>query len=65
MSSNQIKGIGIAYQMHGMVVVDNQQEVLRPSIVWCDSRVVEIKFILASILLVFASILIVLIIIFL
>ncbi|MDQ3291843.1 MAG: FGGY family carbohydrate kinase, partial [Bacteroidota bacterium] len=28
-----IKGIGIAYQMHGLVVVDENQEVLRPSII--------------------------------
>ena len=41
-SPNQIKGIGIAYQMHGLVVVDKNQEVLRPSIIWCDSRAVEI-----------------------
>jgi xylulokinase len=41
-SANQIKGIGIAYQMHGMVVVDKNQEVVRPSIIWCDSRAVEI-----------------------
>ena len=41
-SSKQVKGIGIAYQMHGMVVVDKNQEVLRPSIIWCDSRAVEI-----------------------
>lgn len=38
----QIKGIGIAYQMHGLVLVDENQEVLRPSIIWCDSRAVEI-----------------------
>lgn len=38
----QIKGIGIAYQMHGLVLIDKQQEVLRPSIIWCDSRAVEI-----------------------
>ena len=36
-----IKGIGIAYQMHGLVLVDKDQEVLRPSIIWCDSRAVE------------------------
>lgn len=41
-SQKKIKGIGIAYQMHGMVVVDKNQEVLRPSIIWCDSRAVEI-----------------------
>ena len=38
----QIKGIGISYQMHGLVMVDNNQEVLRPSIIWCDSRATEI-----------------------
>jgi len=41
-SSKKIKGIGIAYQMHGMVVVDKNQQVLRPSIIWCDSRAVVI-----------------------
>ncbi len=37
-----IKGIGIAYQMHGLVLVDRNLEVLRPSIIWCDSRAVDI-----------------------
>ncbi|MGH1434262.1 MAG: FGGY family carbohydrate kinase [Lewinella sp.] len=37
-----IKGIGIAYQMHGLVLVDAEQQVLRPSIIWCDSRAVPI-----------------------
>ncbi|MFC4210112.1 xylulokinase [Pedobacter lithocola] len=37
-----IKAIGIAYQMHGLVVVDENQNVLRDSIIWCDSRSVEI-----------------------
>ncbi|MBR9922639.1 MAG: carbohydrate kinase [Bacteroidetes bacterium] len=37
-----IKGIGIAYQMHGLVLVDKDQQVLRPSIIWCDSRAVAI-----------------------
>jgi xylulokinase len=36
-----VKGIGIAYQMHGLVCVDKDQQVLRPSIIWCDSRAVE------------------------
>ena len=35
-----IKAIGISYQMHGLVCVDQQQRVLRPSIIWCDSRAV-------------------------
>lgn len=33
-----IEAIGISYQMHGLVVVDKDQKVLRPSIIWCDSR---------------------------
>lgn len=37
-----IKGIGISYQMHGLVLIDKDQNVLRPSIIWCDSRAVEI-----------------------
>jgi len=35
-----IKAIGISYQMHGLVCVDKDQHVLRPSIIWCDSRAV-------------------------
>src|SRR4051812_21834600 len=36
----EIRAIGIAYQMHGLVVVDKEQQVLRNSIIWCDSRAV-------------------------
>jgi xylulokinase len=36
----EIAAIGIAYQMHGLVVVDRSQRVLRDSIIWCDSRAV-------------------------
>ena len=36
-----IRAIGISYQMHGLVVVDKKMEVLRPSIIWCDSRAVS------------------------
>ncbi|MFN8258798.1 MAG: FGGY family carbohydrate kinase [Bacteroidales bacterium] len=39
---SDIKAIGISYQMHGLVVVGKDQKVLRPSIIWCDSRAVEI-----------------------
>ena len=35
-----IKAIGISYQMHGLVCVDKDGNVLRPSIIWCDSRAV-------------------------
>jgi len=37
-----IKAIGISYQMHGLVLADKDRNVLRPSIIWCDSRAVEI-----------------------
>ena len=39
---HDISAIGIAYQMHGLVLVDKDQHVLRNSIIWCDSRAVEI-----------------------
>ncbi|WP_294246673.1 FGGY family carbohydrate kinase [uncultured Chryseobacterium sp.] len=35
-----IKGIGITWQMHGLILVDKDQNLLRPSIIWCDSRAV-------------------------
>lgn len=37
---DDIKAIGISYQMHGLVCVDKDLQVLRPSIIWCDSRAV-------------------------
>ena len=37
-----VKAIGISYQMHGLVAVDKNGETLMPSIIWCDSRAVEI-----------------------
>ena len=39
---DQIKSIGISYQMHGLVIIDQNLKVLRPSIIWCDSRAVAI-----------------------
>lgn len=36
-----IAAIGIAYQMHGLVLVNKEQKVIRNSIIWCDSRAVE------------------------
>ncbi len=38
----EISAIGISYQMHGLVLVDKKQQVIRPSIIWCDSRAVSI-----------------------
>ncbi len=37
---NDIRAIGIAYQMHGLVMLDKAGKVLRNSIIWCDSRAV-------------------------
>lgn len=39
-SPENVAAVGISYQMHGLVCVDAQGEVLRPSIIWCDSRAV-------------------------
>jgi xylulokinase len=38
----QISGIGIAYQMHGLVLTDGDLNPVRPAIIWCDSRAAEI-----------------------
>jgi xylulokinase len=35
-----IKAIGITWQMHGLILVDKDQNLMRPSIIWCDSRAV-------------------------
>lgn len=40
--NTKITGIGISYQMHGLVLIDKDGETLRDSIIWCDSRSVEI-----------------------
>ena len=37
-----IKAIGISYQMHGLVLVDKNKQLLRDAIIWCDSRAVPI-----------------------
>ncbi|MDO4210501.1 MAG: FGGY family carbohydrate kinase, partial [Bacteroidales bacterium] len=39
-SADEVAAIGISYQMHGLVCVDKDRNVLRPSIIWCDSRAV-------------------------
>ena len=40
-SGTDVEAIGISYQMHGLVLVNKKMEVLRPSIIWCDSRAVS------------------------
>ncbi len=37
----EIGAIGISYQMHGLVILDKDLKVLRPSIIWCDGRAVD------------------------
>jgi xylulokinase len=39
-TGEDVVAIGISYQMHGLVCVDKNLQVLRPSIIWCDSRAV-------------------------
>lgn len=41
-SKDDVAAIGISYQMHGLVCVDKNLNSLRPSIIWCDSRAVDI-----------------------
>lgn len=41
-NAKDVSGIGISYQMHGLVIVDKNGKPLRDSIIWCDSRAVEI-----------------------
>ncbi|QGY45283.1 carbohydrate kinase [Maribellus comscasis] len=41
-NTENILSIGISYQMHGLVMVDKNLQVLRPSIIWCDSRAASI-----------------------
>ena len=36
-----VKAIGLSYQMHGLVLVDAALRVLRPAILWCDSRAAD------------------------
>jgi xylulokinase len=38
----EINAIGITYQMHGLVCVDDNLKLLRKSIIWCDSRAVAL-----------------------
>lgn len=41
-SMREVVSIGITYQMHGLVCLDRSGQPLRKSIIWCDSRAVEI-----------------------
>lgn len=37
-SKDDVKGVGISGQMHGLVMLDKDGNVLRKSIIWCDQR---------------------------
>jgi len=39
---SRVRAVGISYQMHGLVIVDDTHTVIRPAIIWCDSRAVSI-----------------------
>ena len=40
-TGDQIAAVGISYQMHGLVCIDDAHQVLRPAIIWCDSRAIS------------------------
>ena len=37
-SGNEVRGVGLSGQMHGLVMLDEAGGVIRPSIIWCDQR---------------------------
>ncbi len=37
-SGNQIRGVGVSGQMHGLVILDRDYQVIRPALIWCDQR---------------------------
>ena len=39
---HDVCAIGISYQMHGLVIIDKNYQVLRPAIIWCDTRAADI-----------------------
>jgi xylulokinase len=41
-SGKEVGAIGVAYQMHGLVLAGKDHNILRPAIIWCDSRAAQI-----------------------
>lgn len=37
-TGTQVKGIGLSGQMHGLVILDEKDAVIRPALIWCDQR---------------------------
>src|SRR6476646_6299262 len=37
-SGRDVQGIGLSGQMHGLVILDSDNNVIRPALIWCDQR---------------------------
>jgi xylulokinase len=37
-SGDAIRGIGLSGQMHGLVLLDENSQIIRPALIWCDQR---------------------------
>ncbi len=37
-NKDDVVGLGLSGQMHGLVMLDKDNEVIRPAIIWCDQR---------------------------
>src|ERR1700683_1514699 len=37
-AGSTVRGIGLSGQMHGLVILDEASEVIRPALIWCDQR---------------------------
>jgi xylulokinase len=37
-SGREVRGVGLSGQMHGLVILDSDNRVIRPSLIWCDQR---------------------------
>jgi xylulokinase len=37
-AGSQVRGVGLSGQMHGLVMLDADAQVIRPSLIWCDQR---------------------------
>ena len=37
-TGSDVRGVGLSGQMHGLVLLDKQQQVIRPALIWCDQR---------------------------
>ncbi len=40
-NASEIAGVGFSGQMHGLVMLDEKDRVIRPAILWCDGRTAE------------------------